>query len=52
MDAYRVWAREQSEIMLRRVPEKVLTPREKLNINIDYAAYLFNQINKLPVKIG
>lgn len=52
MDAYRTWAREQSEKLQRKVPEKILTPREKLNINIDYAAYLFNQINKLPVKIG
>jgi len=52
MDAYRVWAREQVEILNRKPPEKVLTQREKLNINIDYAAYLFNQINKLPVKVG
>lgn len=52
MDAYRVWAREQAEILDRKPPEKVLTPREKLNINIDYAAYLFNLINKLPVRIG
>lgn len=52
MDAYRVWAREQVEILARKVPEKKLSPRENLNINIDYAAYLFNQINKLPAKIG
>lgn len=52
MDAYRGWAREQAEILARKPPEKVLTEREKLNINIEYAAYLFNIINKWPVKIG
>lgn len=52
MDAYRVWGKEQAEILERKPPEKVLTAREKLNINIEYAAYLFNLINKLPVKIG
>lgn len=54
MEAYRAWALyEVDKLYEHQKPEpKEYTAKEKLNINIDYAFYLLNQINKLPVKIG
>jgi hypothetical protein len=51
MDAYREWAKEQSEKLLRQAPERVVTKKEKLDISIDYALFLLRQVDKLPIKV-
>ncbi len=49
MNAYRRWARvKHSEI---RPKPKELTADEKLAIDIEFAAYLQNQVNKWPTKL-
>jgi hypothetical protein len=48
MNAYRKWARpKHGEI---KPIEKELTPDEKLDIELQYAAYLQKQVNKWPRK--
>ena len=49
MNAYRRWARHQHASI--KPKPKELTPAEKLEINLEYVAYLQNQINKLPCKV-
>jgi len=49
MNAYRKWARpKHGEI---KTKPKELTVDEKLNIELEYAAYLQKQVNKWPSKI-
>lgn len=40
MDAYREWAKEQAEKLLRHEPERVITEIEKRKIDLAYAGYL------------
>lgn len=40
MDAYRVWAREQAEVLSRNVPERIVSEVEKRKIDLAYAGYL------------
>lgn len=52
MEAYRDWAKEQ----IKQLPAPVekpreLKPMEKVDINLTWAFKLFNEINKLPVKL-
>ena len=48
MNAYRKWARpKHGEI---KPIEKELTANEKLDIDLQYAAYIQNQVNKWPTK--
>ena len=48
MNAYRKWARPKHGEM--KPIEKELTPDEKLDIDLQYAAYLQKQVNKWPRK--
>lgn len=50
MKAYRIWAAEQSR-RIETAPPPGPTPEQILQINIEYAFYLFNLVNKLPVKL-
>ena len=44
MDAYREWAREQAEKLIRQSePERVVSELEKRMIDLEYAGYLRNQ---------
>lgn len=51
MEAYREWSVEQARKLITVEKPKEPTERQKLNINIDYAHFLFKQINKWPVKL-
>lgn len=51
MDAYREWAKEQSEKLLRNEPERQVSEHEKIMINFDYARFLLKLIDKLPFKV-
>lgn len=42
MDAYREWAKEQAEKLLRKEPERVVTELEKRKIDLAYAGYLLS----------
>lgn len=46
MNSYRRWAKSQYEEISPKEPE--LTAEEKLQIDIEYAAYIQKQINKAP----
>lgn len=50
MDAYRKWARIEVKQIPSKEAERVLTPAEKLALNLDYAYYVLTIINKLPCK--
>lgn len=50
MNAYRKWARSKHPEIKQKEPE--LTAEQKLEIDIEYAAYLQKQINKLPCFMG
>lgn len=43
MDHYRDWAREQSEKLIRKLPEPVVSDLEKRKIDLAYAGFLRNQ---------
>lgn len=51
MGAYRKWAVEQAKVVERQAPpSKPPTKDQLVDIAMDYARYLFNQINKLPYR--
>lgn len=50
MNAYRKWAKPRHSEIKPKEPE--LTEDQKLQIDIEYAAYLQKQINKLPCSMG
>lgn len=53
MDAYRVWAEEQIRLLPPApAKDRPLKPMEIVDINLIWALKCFNEINKLPVKIG
>jgi hypothetical protein len=49
MNAYRIWARHKYKEL--KPKPKELTAEEKLNIELEYAAYLQKQVDKWPTKI-
>lgn len=49
MNAYRRWAVEQARRLERISPPPVPKP-DPVDINIEYAVYLFSLVNKLPCK--
>jgi len=49
MNAYRIWARHKHKEI--KPKPKELTAEEKLNIELEYAAYLQKQVDKWPTKI-
>jgi len=49
MNAYRIWARHKHKEL--KPKPKELTAEEKLNIELEYAAYLQKQVDKWPTKI-
>lgn len=49
MNAYRKWARPRHREI--KPVEKEMTKDEKLDIELQYAAYLQKQVNKWPVKV-
>ena len=49
MNAYRIWARHRYNEL--KPKPKELTAEEKLNIELEYAAYLQKQVDKWPAKI-
>lgn len=52
MNAFRGWARDQVRAIEAAEPiDRVLSRDELVDLNVEYALYLFRQINKLPIKI-
>lgn len=51
MEAYRVWAREQVKLLPEPSLARILTEKEKSDINLRYALLLLKSINKLPCKL-
>ncbi len=43
--------KEQAEKLLRKEPERQVTEKEKVMINMDYARFLLKLIDKLPFKV-
>ena len=54
MEAYRAWALDKNDIIAEKSKpvEKPLTLKQKADIEIEYALFLLNKIDKLPIKIG
>lgn len=51
MEAYRVWAREQVKLLPEPSITRILTEKERADINLRYALWLLKSINKLPCKL-
>lgn len=51
MEAYREWALEQVKLLPAPVIQREPTTKELMEINLNYAFFLFKLINKFPIKI-